>query len=439
MSEATPFEWCDLNFGQLCQRIVNGGTPPTDVGIFWNGTMPWVTGADFTSKGIGHIRRFVSDAGIRASATSVVKAGNLLVVTRTGVGKLAIAPFDIAISQDISGIYIDGEKAVTNFVYHLLTRELEELKKLNQGTSINGIIRSDLERHVVRLPKSKSAQLHIAAILTSIDTAIEKTEALIAKYQQIKAGLMHDLFTRGVLPNGQLRPPREQAPELYQETVIGWIPRAWRLSKAGSLCSLITKGTTPASADMWESSEGIRFLRVDNLIFDGRFDFTASSYRISDLTHNTTLSRSKCFPGDVLMNIVGPPLGKVSLVTPETGEVNINQAIAVFRPTASLSSIYLLRWLLSTGAKRWLRQRAKQTSGQLNLTLAMCQELDIPLPSIDEQGLIEMRLQTGERLVQSEMTRLSKLQTQKLGLMQDLLTGKVQVKVHEPTPEPLHA
>ena len=231
MSEATPFEWCDLNFGQLCQRIVNGGTPPTDVGIFWNGTMPWVTGADFTSKGIGHIRRFVSDAGIRASATSVVKAGNLLVVTRTGVGKLAIAPFDIAISQDISGIYIDGEKAVTNFVYHLLTRELEELKKLNQGTSINGIIRSDLERHVVRLPKCKSAQLHIAAILTSIDTAIEKTETLIAKYQQIKAGLMHDLFTRGVLPNGQLRPPREQAPELYQETVIGWIPRAWGVAR----------------------------------------------------------------------------------------------------------------------------------------------------------------------------------------------------------------
>ena len=293
-------------------------------------------------------------------------------------------------------------------------------------------------RHTVFAPKP-AIQKKIAAILTSIDTAIEKTEALIAKYQQIKAGLMHDLFTRGVLPNGQLRPPREQAPELYQETVIGWIPRAWRLSKAGSLCSLITKGTTPASADMWESSEGIRFLRVDNLIFDGRFDFTASSYRISDLTHNTTLSRSKCFPGDVLMNIVGPPLGKVSLVTPETGEVNINQAIAVFRPTASLSSIYLLRWLLSTGAKRWLRQRAKQTSGQLNLTLAMCQELDIPLPSIDEQGLIEMRLQTGERLVQSEMTRLSKLQTQKLGLMQDLLTGKVQVKVHEPTPEPLHA
>ena len=129
------------------------------------------------------------------------------------------------------------------------------------------------------------------------------------------------------------------------------------------------------------------------------------------------------------MNIVGPPLGKVSLVTPEIGELNINQAIAIFRPTSSLSSSYLLQWLLSSGAKRWFLQRAKQTSGQLNLTLAMCKEFDIPLPSIEEQGLMEMRLQAAEGLVHSEMVRLVKLHTQKLGLMQDLLTGKVPVTV----------
>jgi type I restriction enzyme S subunit len=75
-------------------------------------------------------------------------------------------------------------------------------------------------------------QRKIATILSTIDTAIEKTEALIEKYQHIKAGLMHDLFTRGVLPNGQLRPPCEQAPELYQETAIGWIPREWKLQSA---------------------------------------------------------------------------------------------------------------------------------------------------------------------------------------------------------------
>jgi type I restriction enzyme, S subunit len=70
-------------------------------------------------------------------------------------------------------------------------------------------------------------QRKIARILQTIDQTIEKTEALIEKYQHIKAGLMHDLFTRGIGADGKPRPPREQAPELYQQTSIGWIPMEW--------------------------------------------------------------------------------------------------------------------------------------------------------------------------------------------------------------------
>ena len=117
MSEALPVGWHNLKFGELFERLVNGGTPATGSPRFWNGRTPWVTGADFTPGGIGEVRRFVSDAGIRSSATSVVKAGNIVVVTRTGVGKLAIAPFDLAISQDITGLYVDGSKADTAFVF----------------------------------------------------------------------------------------------------------------------------------------------------------------------------------------------------------------------------------------------------------------------------------------------------------------------------------
>ena len=91
-------------------------------------------------------------------------------------------------------------------------------------------------------------QQKIATILSTTDTAIEKTEALIEKYQQIKAGLMHDLFTRGVLPNGQLRPSREEAPELYYETEIGWIPKEWRVTwtnKSREVLELTSSTTGP--------------------------------------------------------------------------------------------------------------------------------------------------------------------------------------------------
>lgn len=296
------------------------------------------------------------------------------------------------------------------------------------GSTRYGLSNGAIAKTQVRLAPLPQQQ-KIAAILTSIDTAIEKTEALIEKYQQIKAGLMHDLFTRGILPNGQLRPPRDQAPELYQETSIGVIPKVWSLVRAGDLCSIITKGTTPPQAAMWEGQHGVRFLRVDNLTFDGQFDFGASSYRISPETNRTILARSVCVPGDVLMNIVGPPLGKVAHVTATVGEININQAIAVFRPRAELSALFLLRWLISDTAKRWILQRAKQTSGQLNVTLAMCHDLLVPHMSLEEQHLIEGRIQGVDVLLRLESDKLSKLCRQKLGLMQDLLTGKVPVKV----------
>jgi type I restriction enzyme S subunit len=70
-------------------------------------------------------------------------------------------------------------------------------------------------------------QRRIAEILGTVDEVIEQTEALIAKQQQVKAGLMHDLFTRGVTATGTLRPPPAEAPHLYQDSPLGPIPKEW--------------------------------------------------------------------------------------------------------------------------------------------------------------------------------------------------------------------
>ena len=80
---------------------------------------------------------------------------------------------------------------------------------------------------------------------------IANTEALIQKYQQIKAGLMHDLFTRGITSDGQLRPPREKAPELYKETAIGWIPKEWKAKDLGSACDWYSGGTPSRGNQEW--------------------------------------------------------------------------------------------------------------------------------------------------------------------------------------------
>lgn len=409
-------DYCDENSGHPFLTIKcfvkGGGYAPTGI-KFYDG---FSTKADHLVPG-----------DIIFSVTDLTRAGDIvgspLKVPDFGVAKPVLA------SMDCMRIEPVRERCSKHFLFHrmMLSDVRRQMVAYSAGSTVLHLDTKKVSTISVRIPTNIRTQQKIAAILDGIDTAIEKTEALIEKYQQIKAGLMHDLFTRGVLPNGTLRPPRTEAPELYQETAIGWIPREWKVERAGDLCSIITKGTTPSSTDMWEGQDGVRFLRVDNLSFDGQFNFDASSYRISTQTHTVLLARSMCIPGDVLMNIVGPPLGKVALVTQNVGAININQAIAIFRPKAELSSLFLLRWLISDSAKRWILQRAKQTSGQLNVTLAMCQDLALPHMSVAEQQRIEARIQGAELLVQSESNRRTKLQRQKLGLMQDLLTGKVPV------------
>lgn len=434
MHEHQSTDWREQKFGDLCQRIVNGGTPSTDNPRFWSGLTPWVTGADFTPRGIGEIRRFVSESGIRASSTSVVKAGNLLVVTRTGVGKLAIAPFDIAISQDISGVYIDSGKADTTFVFHLLTQELEELKKLNQGTSINGIIRGDLEKHLVRIPRSKAVQRKIAAILSTIDTAIEQTEALIAKCQHIKAGLMHDLFTRGVLPNGQLRPPRAQAPELYQETAIGWIPIEWRFQNVGVALESVADGPFGSNlkTEHYVADASVQVVRLQN-IAEYEYDDSDKAY-ISD-RHAAFLIRNKVVGGDVLIAGLGDeryPVGRACCY-PDDLPPAVNKADC-FRARCNstvMENKFFMLFLNSELARRQMR-RFEQGVTRPRINTGNLKRIAACIPDLDEQNRIISKFDAMQKTIRAQITCMEALRAQKLGLMQDLLTGKVVVKGGSP-------
>lgn len=116
------------------------------------------------------------------------------------------------------------------FLFYQLSRLKGRFERYAAGSTFLEINRKDIGRIAVPLPDGENEQRRIARILQTIDRAIEKTEALIDKYHQIKAGLMHDLFTRGIGPDGQLRPSSEQAPGLYQETPIGWMPKEWGLA-----------------------------------------------------------------------------------------------------------------------------------------------------------------------------------------------------------------
>lgn len=428
MSNQPSSVWPRISFGKITRKLVNGGTPPTEVEAFWNGKTPWITGADFTSTGISEFRRFVSDSAIAQTSTNVIERGQLLLVTRTGVGKLAIAPCDIAISQDITGVYVDEEKADTNFLFYRMRQGVEDLKKLNQGTSINGIIRSDLVAYPLELPPLPT-QRRIAEMLSTVDEAIEQTEALIAKYQQIKAGLMHDLFTRGVTADGRLRPTRAQAPHLYKDSPLGWIPKEWEVVPLSNVTHFITSGSRGWAE--YYSEVGPLFIRIGNLTRE-HINFRWDSVRRVLLPNFTEGQRTAVQLNDILISITAD-LGIVAVAGNALGEAYINQHIALVRPKVESEVSRFLGHFLSTVRvqKQFLRLNDSGAKAGLNLPAIGKILVVKPLDDLEAKRIAAM-LDEVDLTIECHKQEVAKLRQQKHGLMHDLLTGRVRVKVGQP-------
>jgi len=167
------------------------------------------------------------------------------------------------------------------------------------------------------------------------------------------------------------------------------LPEDWLMLKADFVCDFITKGTTPNTKLITPAGE-IPFLKVQHIVAS-KLDFYSLPCFIPRSVHETFLQRSKVYPGDVLMNIVGPPLNKVAMVPNDFPEWNINQALAIFRPLEGLDSKYLLYILSNEETLEHVLRQTRGVVGQSNISLDQCRNLAIPIPSISEQQEIVRR------------------------------------------------
>lgn len=267
-------------------------------------------------------------------------------------------------------------------------------------------------------------QRRIADVLFTLDKAIKKTEALIAKYQQIKAGLMHDLFTRGVTADGKLRPPRTQAPELYHETSIGWVPKEWGACPIASLLDRIIdyRGKTPT-----KTIEGIPLITAKNV----RMGFIDSEPRefIAERDYPTWMTRGIPINTDVVFTTEAP-LGNVAQVGTNE-KVAFAQRVIILQPGLRVLPNFL-RLLLMTESFQRLALRLSSGSTALGIKQSEFRKIMVGHPvRLDEQQFISDKLIALENCEAAEADKVEKLHQQKSGLMHDLLTGRVRVPLKE--------
>ena len=130
------------------------------------------------------------------------------------------------------------------FLHQLLDYHMDKLAESSHGSTMKHIKREELDKYKVVVPADKQEQQRIANILSTCDKVIDKTEETIEKYKQIKAGMMQDLFTRGLDENGKLRPTYTQAPDLYKysKELDRYIPKEWNADKLDNLFTYTVGG-----------------------------------------------------------------------------------------------------------------------------------------------------------------------------------------------------
>jgi type I restriction enzyme, S subunit len=247
----------------------------------------------------------------------------------------------------------------------------------------------------------------------------------------VKAGMMQDLFTRGLTAQGKLRPTRQQAPNQYQNTPIGWIPKEWDCECLEKLLANIPNNirSGPFGSALLKSQlaeEGIAFLGIDNIHVE-RFD--RGFRRFVDQKTFARLSRYAARAGDVIITIMGT-VGRCAVFPDDVGQALSSKHLWTMTFDQDRYLPDLICWQLNYApwVKAWFR---RETQGGIMdaIQSKTLRNLRLPVPKLHEQLEIYKRYTTVSTKLDNEQEVLEKLRQQKSGLMQDLLTGKVAVKV----------
>jgi type I restriction enzyme S subunit len=320
----------------------------------------------------------------------------------------------------------------SKFLFYFLQNKFSWIQNNRTGTGVPHVPKDIAKILFVKFPVDKLEQKKIAKILSTTDAVIEKTQLAIAKYKAIKQGMLHDLFTRGInLKTGKLRPKYEDAPELYKESNLGWIPKDWDLDNFENASDLITDFTANGSFET---------LRVNvKYYYEPKY---ARLIRLTDLRVNLKndgvyvdkdgfdfLSKSSLLENDIMLANVGEYTGFACLMPKVDYPATIAPNMFLIRCNLEIfNPLYMYYFMILDFFTRQVDNISASSATKL-LNKTNFRKLHIIKPSIIEQEIIGSRLQLVDNKIKTEQEYFQKLQQLKSGLMADLLCGKKLVSV----------
>jgi len=330
---------------------------------------------------------------------------------------------DIATSSALNtnNVYIGGDINLfrpstlidSNFLsYQINSIRKADLSKLAQGSSVYHLYADNLANFKVVLPPLNEQQ-KIADILSTLDDQIQQTDQLIKRTKELKKGLMQKLVIKGTGHSS------------FKETEVGKIPVTWTIAKVDDIADFVGSGVTPRGGQKVYKVEGIPFIRSQNVYPEG---LVLEDIVYIDKETNKKMNRSEVQENDVLLNITGASIGRCTYVPVGFGKANVNQHVCIIRSNGRVLPTYLSNYINSSLGQIQIKKSLNGSSRE-GLNYQQVRALLIAIPPIEEQQKISNILGTVDNRIRENTFTMERLLALKKGLMQQLLTGKIRVKV----------
>ena len=404
-------DWRVATIGELC-GVMTGGTPSRRRGDFWGGNIPWMSSGEIHQGRVTDTRESITEAGFAASNVRWIPAG-AVVIALNGQGKTrgtaAILQRRMTCNQSLAAILPQQSTLVADYLFQYLSAEYPSIRRLTGDGGRNGLNLKHIRSLRIEYPPL-TEQRKIAAILSSVDDAIEKTQAIIDQVQVVKRGLMRELLTRG-LPGRHTR---------FKQTEIEEIPEEWGVCALSDLCDRMFVGIAQAATHAY-SERGTPIVRTTN-VRENHLDAENLLFITDEFARE--MDRKSLRGGDVLTARTGYP--GTSVVVPESLEGAQCFTLLVSRPGLRLRSRYLCHTMNSDHGRR-IVNRGQAGGAQQNLNVSVFKKARLGVPPLEEQDAICNVLDACYALLDREENWKGVLLDMKSSLMSALLSGEVRV------------
>lgn len=380
MSDELPTGWTSFTLKHI-GGVSGGKTPSKANSEFWSSPdIPWVSPKDMKRNLLNNSEDRISQIAMDEAGIMLYPAGSVLMVTRSGILQhtfpVALAGVELTVNQDIK-VLRPIEDINPKFMFYLIKSFSGEILSAcsKDGTTVQSIDSEKLESFPLPLPPATEQ----ARIAQKLDELLAQVETLKARIDAIPTQLK--LFRKSVLAAAV-------SGRLAKSTNIKKGSN-WLHIRAVDICEKVQSGGTPREGF---SEEGIPFLKVYNIV-NQKIDFEYRPQYIPEPVHKGSSAKSVTRAGDVVMNIVGPPLGKIATIPATHEEWNINQAITLFRPSSKITSGWISTVLEGGDNLRNILNETKGSAGQVNISLSQCRNFIFPVPPLAEQTEIVRRVE----------------------------------------------